>query len=465
MDDDTWRIDVDLLQEGPQADNAAKYWAYRAGPRGKIAWTYKVSELFGTINPAEASAHAAEYVVATFTGPACVGCGEIPEAVVIANRSAATAKLSGRGSGFCATCEAAKTAAANDHNERVLRWVADRESVLPASLESLDDILLLDKLTQSDPFKDKRLRGMSLHEAGFSTGEIGRLMELGLILPARVLRPENVVFGENGITYYPFEIDWHPVGVGPLDERFDEIEQLASHEVHYALDRFPMELESQAKECIVREAERYLSLQLADRGIDDPTEAQWARFRDSVTAAWSQLGLAKIYYAIWLSSARAADNKARQPNMGRVSVTGAAVNNVVKMLGELETGERLGRDYNQPHNLPLLPRTLSIFRIVLDLDPLSAVEGDVAEVLGTDAQLLPAPEEILEGARMVHTICLQSMSEEHAFVATMASLNLLVPHYDIETINAARAAFAAERMKLVVPGSGNEPDLDSEPPF
>ncbi|CAM3343001.1 hypothetical protein PSET11_02959 [Arthrobacter ulcerisalmonis] len=451
MVDDTWRIEVDLLREGPEAENAAKYWAYGGGTRGRIAWEHKVSEIFGTINPSEAAASAAEYVVATYTGTACIGCGEVPEGVVVANRSAASSKLSGQGARLCATCEAAKVAAANDHRERVLRWIAGFDSSLPDSVEALSDVMLLDKLTQSDPFKDKRLRGLFLKQAGFSSGELGRLLRLGVLVPANAQQPANIEFVDDSVSYIPFEIDWHPAGEGTLDDRFEAIEQLTSQEIHSALGRFPMELETAAKECIVQEAERYLSLQLADRGIDEPTEAQWERFRESIVDAWSYVSLAQFYYAIWPACARAVDNKARQPFMGRGSVTGSAVNNVVKMLNEFKTGERPAKAFAQPYNLPLLSRTVSTFRIMLDLDPLSALEADVAEALGTDAQLLPAPEEILEGARLVHLTCLRSMPEEHAFVATMASLSLLVPHYDIETINAARAVFAAEYVKFAFP--------------
>lgn len=57
-----------------------------------------------------------------------------------------------------------------------------------------------------------------------------------------------------------------------------------------------------------------------------------------------------------------------------------------------------------------------------------------------------AADERLEGARLVHAMCLESMPEEQAFVAAIASLGLLVPHYDVETINVARAVFAEERM-------------------
>ncbi|MET3172903.1 UNVERIFIED_ORG: hypothetical protein ABIB52_000731 [Arthrobacter sp. UYCu721] len=453
--DDTWRIDVELLLDGPEAENAAKYWACTAGARGQIVWKHKASELFGTVTPSEAASRAAEFVTATYVAPACAGCGQVPEGVVVTSRGAASAKRSGRVSAFCTACKEAKAGAARDHSDRVQDWMATFGGSLPAELECLSDILLLDMLTQSDPFKDRRLRGSLLYRAAFSVNDIGRLFELGIIIPTAVSQPANVVFTEDSASYRPFEMDWHPAGEGTLDDRFEAIEQLAAEELHGALARFSGELESLARDLIVQEAERYLTLQLSDRGIDDPTEAQLVRFRESIVGAWTDFSLGQFYYAIWPACAKAADNKARNTRMGRDAVTGSAVNAIVQNLDDFRSGQRAAKTFNQLHNLPLSSKTVSVFRVVLDLDPMMALSTDVAAVLGIQPRPSAAAEEILEGVRLVHSACLESMPEEHAFTAAMASLNLLVKYYDLETINAARAAFAGERMasRFVIPGS------------
>lgn len=452
--DDTWRIDVDLLLDGPEAENAAKYWACHPGRFGKIDCDHPSSELFGKVSSSEAAALAAEYVVATYVDSACKGCGQVPEGGVVTSRAAASAKRSSSSGALCAACEASKAAAVNDHRDRVQQWVAACNGSLPEELGRLEDILLLDSFTQAAPFKDRRLRGVLLKREGVSADDLGRLFGLDFIIPTAVSQPANVIFDDGSVSYHPFEMDWHPAGEGTLDERFEAIEQLASRELHGALEKYPVELETLARQSIVREAERYLWLQLSDRGIDDPTEAQLARFRQSVTEAWADQGLGEIYSAIWPGCAKAADNKARQPYMGRDAVTGSAVNSIVKTLGEYRSGERVAKRYDQPYNLPLSSQTISVFHIVLDLDPMSALEADVADVLGIQPRPPAAPEEILEGARLVHLACLESMPEEHAFTAAMASLNLLVRYYDLETINAARAAFAGERMasRFAIPG-------------
>jgi hypothetical protein len=453
--DDTWRIDVQLLLDGPEAENAAKYWACTAGERGQIIWKHKASELFGTVTPSEAASRAAEFVTASYVAPACAGCGQVPEGVVVTSRGAASAKRSGRVSAFCAACKEAKAATARDHSDRVQEWMSTfGGGSLPAELERFSDILLLDMLTQSDPFKDRRLRGSLLNRAAFSVNDIGRLFELGIIIPTAVSQPANVVFEDGSVSYHPFEMDWHPAGEGTLDDRFEAIEQLAAEELHGALGRFSGELESLARDLIVWEAERYLTLQLSDRGIDDPTEAQLARFRESIVGAWTGFSLGQFYYAIWPACAQAADNRARNTRMGRDAVTGSAVNAIVQNLDDFRSGQRAAKTYDQPYNLSLSSKTVSVFRVVLDLDPMTALSTDVAAVLGIQPRPPAAPEELLEGARLVHSTCLESMPEEHAFTAALASLNLLVRYYDLETINAARAAFAGERMasRFAIPG-------------
>lgn len=453
---ETWRIDVEQLRDGEDAENAAKYWAGRPGRFGKIDWEHKPSELFGAVSPAEAAALAGTFVVATFVGAPCTECGETPEGITVPSRAAATAKLS-RGSGtLCASCQEAKLNAANEHVTRVQEWLASFQGSLPPDeLESLDEILLLDKLTQSDPFKDRRLRGNLLDRAHISNDDIGRLFELGIIVPTAVSRPSKIVFGDEGTTYYPFEMDWQPAGEGRLEDRFGAIERLSSQEIHGAADKYPREVETLAGRLIVMEAERYLMQQLSNRGIDVPTEAQMARFRDSIADAWTDFGLAQFYYAIWPACAKAVDAKARHSYMGRDAVTGSAVNAIVKGLDDFRSGRLIPKSFDQPYDLPLDSRTVTLFRIALDLDPLSALATDVAAVLGTEPEVPAAPEELLEGARMVHAACLESMPEKHAFTAAMASLNLLVRYYDLETINAARAAFAGERMgsRFAIPGS------------
>ncbi|MGY4541174.1 hypothetical protein ACVWY0_001083 [Arthrobacter sp. UYNi723] len=451
MLDDTWRIDVEVLTDEASAENAAKYWACRAGARGKIAWEHQSSDLFGTVSASEAATLAAEHVVATFIGAACPGCGAIPEGIVVASRAAASTTRSSSTGLRCAACTATQAMEADRHREQVKNWLASFGGPLPDELVTIDEMLLLDRLSQSDPFKDKRLRGALLKKAGFSSNDVGRLFDLGIIYPAAVPQPANIEFLDEHINYRPLEIDWHPFGEGTLDERFESIERLVSEELHGAAEKFPADLETLARKSIVWEAERYLTLQLYDRGIDDPTEAQLTRFRESIVEAWADHSLGEFYYAIWPGCAKAADNKARNPRMGRDAVTGSAVNAIVNTLSEFSSGQRPAKRYTQPYNLPLGSTTVSVFRIALDLDPMSAIEGDVAAVLGTDSRPLPAPEAILEGVRHVYSTCLRSMPEEHAYVAAMVGLDLLVGHYDTETINAARAAFTGGRFSARIP--------------
>jgi hypothetical protein len=451
MVDDTWRIDVALLSDGAPAENAAKYWEYRAGSRGKIDWVHKSSELFGTVSATEAARLAAEHVVATFIGPACRVCGTISDGVVVSSRAAATTKRSGIFGFRCTSCTQKSALEAERHREQITAWLESFGGPLPDELESLDEMLLLDRFSQSDPFKDQQLRGSLLMRAGFSTDDVSQLFDLGIIYPGSVPQPANIEFHAEHTSYRPLEIDWRPNGEGPLNERFDAIERLASKELHGAAARFPGELETLARDSIVREAERYLTVQMYDRGIDDPTEAQLTRFRESIRESWATHSLGEFYYAIWPGCAKAADNKARNPRMGRDAVTGSAVNAIVNTLSEFRSGQRPAKRYTQPHNLPLSSRTVSVFRIALDLDPMSAIEPDVVEVLGTESRMTPAPEAIMEEVRRVYATCLQSMPEEHAFTATMVGLDLLVPHYDLETINAARASFTGERFVARIP--------------
>lgn len=456
MVDDTWRISVALLEKGADAENATKYWASRPGETGRIVWDHKSSEIFGAVSATEAAKLASRYVTASFIGNACVGCGEVPRPVVVTSRAAASALRTSQNGALCRACREAELAEQSRHRDRIGKWMASFTAPLPDELETLDEMLLLDKFTQSDPFKDRRLRGWLLERAGFAPDEVGQLLEMGILYPESVTKPGNLVFGSGSINYRPFEIDWSPAGEGSLTARFEAIEQLASQELHKAVDKFPHELETLAKNSIVWEAERYLRFQLRDRGIDDPTEAQLTRFRESVIEGWARYSLGEVYSAIWPGCAKAADNRARNPNMGRNSVTGSAVNAIVKTLEDFGSGQRRAKPYTQPYKLPFGSRTVSIFRIALDLDPLSALESDVVAALGVEAHPLPASEEILEKARKIHALCLQSMPEEHAFVATMVSLNLLVEYYDSETINAARAAFAGQRMAsgLAIPDIG-----------
>jgi hypothetical protein len=451
MTDDTWRIDVVLLSDEASAENAAKYWEYRPGSRGKIDWVYKSSELFGTVSATEAARLAAEHVVASFIGPVCRVCGTASEGAVVASRAAATTKRSGIFGFRCTSCTQKSALEAEQHREQIAAWLESFAGPLPDELESLDEMLLLDRFTQSDPFKDKRLRGNLLMKAGFSVSDVGQLFDLGIIYPAAAPQPANIEFHAEHTSYRPLEIDWHPYGEGTLDERFEAIEQLASRELHGAAARFPGELETLARNSIVWEAERYLKAQLNDRGIDEPTEAQLTRFRDSIRESWTTHSLGEFYYAIWPGCAKAADNKARNARMGRDSVTGSAVNAIVNTLSEFRSGQRPAKRWTQPYDLPLASQTVSVFRIALDLDPLSAIEPDVAAFLGKDASLAPAPEQLMEEARRVYTTCLQSMPEEHAFVATMVGLELLVPHYDLETINAVRSNFTGERFVSRIP--------------
>ena len=400
---DTWRIDVELLVDGAEAENSAKYWSCRAGTMGKIAWEHKASELFGAVTAAEAATRAAEFVVATLIGTVCPNCGTAPEGIVVASRAVASAKRSSLAGVLCAACAEAKTAEASHHRDRVENWMNTFGGPLPDELETLSDMLLLDKLAQSGPCKDRRLLGGLLRRAGFSTNNIGQLFELGILRPAAVTQPGNFKFLEESVSYYPFEMDWHPSGEGTLDDRFEALEQLASKEIHGASAKFPEELEGLARKSIVWEAERSLSLHLSDRGIDAPTEAQLARFRDSVSEAWADHSLGEFYSAIWPGCAKAADNKARNPRMSRDSVTGSAVNVIVKTLADFRAGQRSAKSYTQPYNLPLSSQTVSVFRIALDLDPMSALETDVVVALGIEARPLPAAEEILAGARAVHS--------------------------------------------------------------
>lgn len=453
--EDTWRIDVELLANGPRADNAAKYWACTAGARGEIIWVHKASDLFGKVTPPEAASHAAEFVTAIYTAPACPDCGQVSEGVVVASRAAAAAKRNRHGSVLCRACDEAKADAVRDHHARVQQWITSFGAPLPEEMEQLSDILLLDKLTQSDPFKDKRLGGSDLSRAAFSAKDIGRLFDLGIIMPAGVSQPANVVFADDSVSYRPFETDWQPSGEGSLTDRYEAVEQLTATELHSALTRFSGELEILTRDLIVEEAERYLGLQLSDRGIDEPTEGQLARFRESIASAWQDFSLGQFYYAIWPACAKAADNKARHTYMGRDAVTGSAVNAIMKTLGEFRSGQRAAKAFEQSYKLPLTSRTITVFRVVLDLDPMSAIGSDVHAVLGTNKEPVPGENHILEGARQIYSACLESMPEEHALNAAMISLNLLVRYYDLETINAARAAFAGERMasRFAIPSS------------
>lgn len=446
MVDDTWRIDVDLLDDAPEAENAAKYWAGRPSAAGKITWQYKSSELFGVATPQEAAKLAAQFVVATFIGAPCPDCGQPPEGVVVLSRGALSAKKSDREGAVCSACQETRAVETKQHQDRISQWAGSFNGALPDELENLSEILLLDKFTQSTPFKDGLLRGALLMKAGFSTTEIGQLLGLGIIYPASVRQPENIEFNDEGVRYYPYEVDWNPSGEGPQDDRFAAIGKLASLELHGAVAKFPQEFETMARKLVIWEAERYLVHQLSDRDIDDPTEAQLTRFRESVIETWASHSLGEIYSAIWQGCARAGDNKTRNRRMGSDAVTGSAVNTIVKTLSEYRSGERGAKAWTQPYDLPLSSETVSVFRIALDLDPLAALEAEVAEALGTEARPLPATEEILEEARRVYAACLESMPEEHAVTATMVSLGLLLRYYDVETVNAARAAFASERL-------------------
>lgn len=195
-------------------------------------------------------------------------------------------------------------------------WIASYKDPLPDELGTLDQVLLLDHFTQSGPFKDRRLRGRLLLDAGLSATEVGELLDLGIIRPAAAVTPGSVEFHEGRISYRPFEIDWHPAGVGTLEDRFEAVERLAAAELCDALDKFPDEVQSRCRESIVWEAERYLVMQLSGRGFDKPTESQMARFRESVSRAWSDLSLGVLYKAIYQGCAKAADSKAQFPQMG-----------------------------------------------------------------------------------------------------------------------------------------------------
>lgn len=440
-----WRIDVNLLHEGPEAENAAKYWDCRADVRGRIVWEHKISVLFGTINSRESAVVAAQHAVATMNGPDCAGCGSRLGGVVVASRQAAAARLSTNGSRLCQHCKDAKTAAAAGHRDRVEGWITSYTAPLPAELRTLAQVLLLDHFTQLGPFKDRRLRGRLLLDAGLSATEVGELLDLGIIRPAAAVTPGSVEFHEEGISYRPFEIDWHPAGDGTLEDRFEAVERLAAAELRDALDKFPDEVRSRCRESIVWEAERYLVMQLSGRGFDEPTESQMARFRESVSNAWSDLSLGVLYRAIYQGCAKAADSKAQFPQMGRAHVTGAAVNGVLDALPKYISGQWNRDPFTAHRRLPLTTRSVTLFRTMLDLDPMSAVEEDVARVLGIEARPFPPPQEILDAARDVYDICRRSMPEENAFVAAIASLDLLLPYYDNDTIDTARARFTGER--------------------
>ncbi|WP_345475990.1 hypothetical protein, partial [Microbacterium pseudoresistens] len=126
-------------------------------------------------------------------------------------------------------------------------------------------MLLLDKLTQSAPFKDRHLGGQLLQNAGLSGNDIVRLANMHILVPVATQHPESIKFHDVGAgeykvsEFHPFQVDWHPAGNGPLGERFEAIGGLASKELHGARTQFPNELEALAKSSIVVEAERYLS--------------------------------------------------------------------------------------------------------------------------------------------------------------------------------------------------------------
>lgn len=443
--DANWRIDVDVLQEGPEAENAAKYWSCRPNARGKIAWDQMISHLFGTVDPRKAAEIAAAYTTATLNR-SCTSCGTAQEGVVVASRLVASAKLSSLRFGLCQSCKDAESSADAAHRARVEGWMEMFTGSLPDELETLDEILLLDKLAQSGPFKDRRMPGVFLKDEGLTKHEIGQLFDLGIIRPAGTTMPGSIEFHEGSTSYAPFDIHWHPAGDGTIPERFESVENLASAELHGALRRFSEEIHSRCKEAIVLEAEKYLVRQLADRRFDKPTDSQMVRFRESVGAAWTDLSLGILYQAIYRGCARAADNKAQVPVMGRAAVTGAAVNAVLDALPKYQLGQwSTDKPFGEDRRWPLSSQTVTIFRTMLDLNPMSAVEEDVTAVLGIEARPLPAPQEVLDGARNVYVTCLRSMPEENAFMAAIASLDLLTPYYDVDTINAARAAFAGER--------------------
>ncbi|PYH02206.1 hypothetical protein CVV67_01860 [Arthrobacter stackebrandtii] len=94
------------------------------------------------------------------------------------------------------------------------------------------------------------------------------------------------------------------------------------------------------------------------------------------------------------------------------------------------------RDESAVGDLQLKAGTVSVFRTALDLDPMSALEVDVTAVLGVEVPPLSVPVEVLDGVRRVHLSFLKSMSEDQAFITTMASLDLLIQHNDIATISA-----------------------------
>lgn len=445
MAEANWRIDVDLLHEGPEAEIAAKYWAQRSDAMGRIAWEHKISVLFGTKNPREAADIAGRHAVARLNGLNCAGCGTAQEGRIVASRQVAAAKISSLEASLCQNCKDARASAAAGHRDRVEGWIASYTGPLPDELETLDQVLLLDHFIQSGPFKDRRLRGRLMLDAGLSANDVGALLDLGIIRPAATSTAGSVEFNEESINYRPFEIDWHPAGEGTLEDRFEAVERLAAEELKEAVDKYPKDIQSRCRESINWEAERYLVMQLADRGFDEPTESQMARFRDSISSAWTDLSLGVMYKAIYQGCAKAADSKAQFPQMGRAQVTGAAVNGVLDALPKYISGQWNRAPFAAHRRLPLTTRSVTLLRTMLDLDPMSAVDEDVAAALGIEARPLPAPQEILDGARGVYETCHRSMPEENAFVAAIASLDLLVPYYDIDTINAARASFAGER--------------------
>lgn len=442
-----------LGDRGPETEAAIAYWENEVSKRDELSFPRVLKELWGDRidrrNADKVAQHVAQFVSAELTGLACERCGQPLPPVPVGSRAEARKVWSAQHSRFRTgiTCDRCR--------DRVQQWIDKSDRLLPQTV-TLDVLLSALALRQTAEY-GARIPGFALKET-LSFPDVAKLASTLLVPEDASL--DAVVFKEDGKAFCdPEMITWMFAGEGMPQQRLQAADDFLDRQYGEALIARPFdEIVDAAVRCIEDEVLHYIDFHVDERRWDGLDDQQEERVRQLVRENWGPLNLGMFYNLLWNAFRSAANLKSFKSVIPQQKLRSYIVNEFAKGIARMLKGEWERREYVLPSKMAHRPRSLILFRMLLNLDVMTVLPEDVErlrpEPAGPDgesiqrtvlefiqhrvSELSGQRADLLERFGEVYRQNGQATDENAAFAAAQNGLALLDGFVPKSTVDAVR---------------------------